>query len=74
MMDREKVKVLIECSTSFEKADRIMSEYTRYKTLKEKIAFLEGMFDPRVVTLREDDTDELKYRFLLEGIIRQKFL
>ena len=37
-MNRKMIKILIELSTTFEKADEVISKYTDFETVKEKIA------------------------------------
>ncbi len=72
-MNRKKIKTLIELSTTFEKADEVISKYTDFETVKEKIAFLKGMFDVEIIDQGKDDSDEFVYRVILESIVREKF-
>lgn len=67
------IKTLIELSTTFEKADEVISKYTDFETVKEKIAFLKGMFDVEIIDQGKDDSDEFIYRIILESIVREKF-
>lgn len=60
-------------STTFEKADEVISKYTDFETVKEKIAFLKGMFDVEIMDQGKDDSDEFIYRIILESIVREKF-
>lgn len=71
-MEREKIKTLIEVSTSFEKADEILSKYTEYKTDEERIAYLQGMFDCKIVgrSISDVHTD---YVALLTAIVDEKW-
>lgn len=72
-MNRKMIKTLIELSTTFEKADEVISKYTDFETVKEKIAFLKGMFDVEIIDQGKDDSDEFIYRIILESIVREKF-
>ncbi len=72
-MNRKMIKILIELSTTFEKADEVISKYTDFETVKEKIAFLKGMFDVEIIDQGKDDSDEFIYRIILESIVREKF-
>lgn len=54
-MERENIKTLIECATSFEKADSILKKYTNYESYKERIAYLQGMFDCQIISRNTDD-------------------
>lgn len=60
-------------STTFKKADEVISKYTGFETVKEKIAFLKGMFDVEIIDQGKDDSDEFIYRIILESIVREKF-
>lgn len=71
-MNRKMIKTLIELSTTFEKADEVISKYTDFETVKEKIAFLKGMFDVEIIDQGKDDSDEFIYRIILESIVREK--
>ena len=54
-MKKEKIKTLIECATSFEKADAILEKYTNYKSYEERITYLQGMFDCKIISKNTDD-------------------
>ncbi len=71
-MDRKQIKTLLELATSFEKADSIMKKYTPYKTDEERTAFLEGMFDCRIVGRRGDDP-HTDYVVVLTSIVEKKW-
>lgn len=71
-MEREKIKILIECATSFEKADAILTKYTDYTTDAERIAYLQGMFDCKIVGRSVEDT-HMDYVALLTAIVDDKW-
>lgn len=71
-MDREKIKTMIECATSFEKADAILGEYTDYESDSERIAYLQGMFDCRIVGRNGEDI-HMDYVALLTSIVDDKW-
>ena len=71
-MEREKIKTLIECATSFEKADAILEKYTNYKSDAERIAYLQGMFDCRIVGRNVEDI-HMDYVALLTSIVDNKW-
>lgn len=72
MMDRNEIKMLIELATTFEQADEIMQTYTDFDTDKERIAFLRGLFDCKIIgrSVSDDHTD---YVALLTAIVNQKW-
>lgn len=72
-MEREKIKTLIELSTSFEKADAILSEYTTYKTDEERIAYLQGMFDCKIIGRSGGKDIHTDYVALLTAIVNEKW-
>lgn len=71
-MNREEIKLLIELSTSFKEADDILSEYTDFKTDSEKIAYLRGMFDCKIIGRTGEDL-HTDYVALLTTIVTQKW-
>ena len=72
-MSREKAKALIELSATVEDADEIVKEYLGDdKTLKEKMAFLHGMFDFKVVG-HPEQADDMTYYSILNAIINAKY-
>ena len=77
-MKRERVKALIELSSSVEQADEIIMR-EGFISVKEKIAFLKGMFDFTLVgrhredTLSEEERDEMDYYSILSAIINAKW-
>lgn len=72
-MNREKIKCLIELSTSFEGADEILSKYTPFHSDEEKIAYLYGMFDCEIVDRNTSDI-HTDYVALLTAIINKKWM
>jgi len=71
-MEREKIKTLIECATSFEKANDILEKYTEYKSDAERIAYLQGMFNCKIVGRNVDDI-HMDYVALLTSIVDSKW-
>ena len=71
-MGKDKVKALIELSTTFEQADGILKKYAELETDRERIAYLRGMFDCKIVgrSVSDEHTD---YVALLTAIINQKW-
>lgn len=72
---RKVIKILIEMSSNVEEADRVINENYNFKTISEKIAFLKGMFDVRLVSKRdgegvsEEKSAEMDYWAFLNAII-----
>lgn len=72
---REMVKTLIKISPSVEEADKIINENYNFKTIGEKIAFLKGMFDVKLVSkndaegVSEEESAKMDYWALLGTII-----
>lgn len=77
-MKRERVRALIELSSSVEEADEIIVN-EGLVTVKEKIAFLKGMFDFTLIgryrdeNLCEEERDEMDYYSILSAIISAKW-
>ena len=77
-MKRERVKALIELSNSVEQADEIIIR-EGFITVKEKIAFLKGMFDFTVIgrhreeMLDEEERNKMDYYSILSAIINAKW-
>ena len=71
-MERKKIQTLIELSVSFEEADQVIEEFTGLKTDSEKIAYLRGMFDCRIIGRTGNDL-HTDYVALLTAIINQKW-
>lgn len=77
-MKRERVRALIELSSSVEEADEIITN-EGLVTVKEKIAFLRGMFDFTVIgrhreeVLTEEERERMDYFSILSAIINAKW-
>ena len=67
---REKVKIFIQLSRTPEEADKIITENFHFESCKEKIAFLKGMFDCKVLDAKPYDSDEIIYNLMLISIIK----
>ena len=73
-MNREKVKLLIELSPTVEDADHVIEE-AGFKTVREKFAYLQGMFDSAVIgryddqSVSDDSSLEMDYYAILSAII-----
>ena len=63
------LKASIVLSNTFEEADAVINEYMGFESIKEKIAFLKGMFDVEILAQKSTDSDELVYNLLLSTII-----
>lgn len=75
---REMVKTLIEISPSVEEADKVIEENYEFKSIGEKIAFLQGMFNVQVIGVDDADgigkeeSDKMTYFSMLNTIIVAK--
>lgn len=70
-MSREKAKVLIELSATVREADETIKKYLGDKpSLNEKIAFLRGMFNVKIIG---HSYDEMSYYAMLSAIINAKY-
>lgn len=73
-MNREKIKALIELSATVEEADQIIVQ-AGFTTVREKIAFLRGMFDFSLIGRYDSSSvtcemaDEMDYFAILSAII-----
>ena len=65
--DRDITKLLIETSPTVEEADKVIEDIFELDTIKEKIAFLKGMFD--VENIAREEKDESTYYAMLNAII-----
>ena len=72
VMDKYKVKTLIELATSFEKADEIMSKYSGCNDDEGRIAYLMDLFDCEIIGSSECDVHE-DYVALLTTIVMHKW-
>ena len=72
---RKAIKLLIELSPNVEEADKVINENYNFKSIGEKIAFLKGMFDVKLVSkhdadgVSEEESLEMDYWALLHTII-----
>ncbi len=73
ILSQKEVKVLIELCTDLEEADKVINDYYGFKTIEEKVAFLKGMFDVRLIGHEHDEPDENTYRMMLYAIIKAKW-
>ena len=71
-MERKKVQMLIELSLTFEEADEIIEKYVGLKSDIEKLAYIRGMFDCRIIGRTGEDI-HTDYVALLTTIINQKW-
>lgn len=77
-MDRERIKALIELSSSVEEADNVL-ENQGYKSIETKYAFLSGMFDFTLIgrfdaeDVSEQKAREMDYYAALSAIINNKW-
>lgn len=71
-MERESIKTLIECATSFEKADALLTKYTDYKSDEERVAYLQGMFNVEIRSRNVTDV-HTDYVALLTAIVDDKW-
>jgi len=73
--NRKVIKTLIEMSPNVEEADKVINENYNFKTIGEKMAFLKGMFDVRLVSkhdaegVSEEKSAEMDYWAILNAII-----
>ena len=70
-----RAKLLIAISSTVEEADKIISENYKFETVREKIAFLLGMFDVEVIHVNDADgiskeeSDKMTYFAILNAIV-----
>ena len=75
---REMIKTLITISSSIEEADKVIEENYEFKSISEKIAFLQGMFDVQVISVddaegvEKEESDKMTYFSMLNTIIVAK--
>lgn len=67
---RDVVKILIELSPNVNEADKVINENYGFESIREKVAFLKGMFDVEIIGHKHDEPDEMTYWALLHTIIR----
>lgn len=69
-MKREKVKALIILSMNTKEADLQIEKFLGNVSVKEKIAFLRGMFDVQIISECEQTKDEkIVYEIMLDSIL-----
>lgn len=69
-MERERVQALIILSSSTEKADLEIVRFLGNVSVKEKIAFLRGMFDVQIISrCGQTNDDESDYYAMLDSIL-----
>lgn len=69
-MERERVQALIILSSSTEEADLEIVRFLGNVSVKEKIAFLRGMFDVRIISrCGQTNDDESDYYAMLSSIL-----
>lgn len=72
---RKVIKTLIELSPNVEEADKVINENYNFKSIGEKIAFLKGMFDVKLISkhdadgISEEKSAEMDYWAMLNTII-----
>lgn len=77
-MDRERIKLLIELSSSVDEADSVVIE-AGFKAIREKLAFVKEMFDIKLIgryseePLSDDAIIEMDYYAILSAIICSKW-
>ncbi len=68
--NREVIKTLIELAPNVDEADKVINENYDFKSIREKVAFLKGMFDVQVVGHEKDEPDETTYFAMLATVIQ----
>lgn len=66
---REITKLLIETSPTVEEADRVIYDIYELETVKEKIAFLKGMYGVDIIGHENQEPNETTYFAMLNSII-----
>lgn len=72
---REVIKTLIQLSPTVEEADKVINENYNFTSIGEKMAFLKGMFDVKLVSkhdgegVTEEKSAEMDYWAFLSAII-----
>ena len=67
--NRELIKALIELAPNVDEADKVINKYYDFKSIREKVAFLKGMFDVQIVGHETDEPDETTYFTMLATVI-----
>lgn len=68
-LSREQVKILLETAGTVEEADEVISKNFDFESIREKVAFLKGMFDVQIIGHEEKEPDEIDYFSMLASII-----
>ena len=74
-VSRSFIKTLIKLSPNVEEADKVINENYNFKSIGEKLAFLKGMFDVKLVSkhdsvdISEEKSNEMDYWAILNAII-----
>lgn len=68
-LSREQVKILLQTARTVEEADEVISKNFDFESLREKVAFLKGMFDVQIMGHEEKEPDEMDYFSMLASII-----
>ena len=71
-ISRKDIKTLIELSTSFEEADEVLRNYTDFQSDIERIAYLRGLFDCKIVG-RSEENIHTDYVAILTAIVDKKW-
>ncbi len=76
-MNREKIKMLILLSNNVEEADAVLNR-KGFASVKEKIVYLEGMFDFTIIgrqdkVLSEEASDRMDYYAILSAILNSEW-
>lgn len=66
---KEQVKILLETARTVEEADEVINKNFDFKSIREKVAFLKGMFDVQIIGHEEKEPDEMDYYSMLATII-----
>lgn len=68
-LSREQVKILLETARTVEEADEVINKKFDFESIREKVAFLKGMFDVQLIGREENEPDEMDYFSMLATII-----
>lgn len=68
-LGREQIKILLETSKTVAEADEVINNNFNFGSIREKIAFLKGMFDVQIIGHEEKEPDEMDYFSMLATII-----
>lgn len=71
-MNNKNIKCLIELSTSFDEADKVLSKYTLFRTNEEKIEYLSKLFGCEIIDKNSNDL-RTDYVALLTTIVNGKW-